>query len=252
MSEVIRPIPLQNKWEQIAAQLDARPASSIKPFLPQYDGSFACAVLAPRTTWSRATVVVFPYEHPRWQDEARAVLAFEARCWGRWCSLQEEIARRNRRDRNAPLPIPPVWWQSTPPISTAPFDVTIHIDDERSVRLPALIRPYIPYPSLAERSLPRGVEVQLTEELHAVARWTLGDASPAEYFAASSPPLTARQPPGWFSWWPLLVARFRRTSQNVFVWPSELKPQHLLSNGTHLVPTHWRVFHSKHSRLGHE
>jgi hypothetical protein len=247
-----KPIALsESNWSEIADALGIAGNNNlrIKPFEPPVsDGFFTAAVASVPSEWQRLVIVVFPYGDLAWQRLASTVLQFEARRWERWCMLQEHLM--TEADRACP----PMWWSRTAALQPFARNVSITLDDGRNAQIPALVRPYIPYPTLRDNPFPPARVAEGIGELRAISEWIIGEEDIGAFFQRRVSPNTPARPTRWWHrllWW-------RRRANGPFIMPRlEYSPSddiltadQLLSDGHQLIPTRWRVFHGKHSRFG--
>jgi hypothetical protein len=246
--------PLEFQWQTmqtIVRDIFRGESGAIpQPFAKQIsDGYFAAALLKWPEQWQRQVLILFPYDDESWRAEAEAVLAFEARCWDRWCALQEALAAAGNPA------CPPLWWNdSEQPTRTGDARIAV---DGRDVSVPYLLRPYVSFPSLRERPISSTVLGGLSERLRQDAEWIFGTGQLTEYLAIRN---AAEAAPSTGSRWTRLRSLFslRRTH---FRWvpppDQESEPddgiprlEHFLCDGSNLVPTRWRIFHNQYSGFG--
>jgi len=243
---------LEFQWQPIVRDIFGNSESGPipQPFAKQIsDGYFAAALLKWPEQWQRQVLILFPYDEESWRAAAAEVLAFEARCWNRWCALQEALAVAG-----SPA-CPPLWWNdSEPSARTGAARVAI---DGRDVSVPYLLRPYVSFPSLRERPVSGTVLNELSEQLRQDAEWVFGTGALAEYLPVRGVPEATR---ATGSRWARLRSLFtlRRTHFRWIPPPDhEIERQddisrldHFLCDGNILVPTRWRAFHRVYSGFG--
>lgn len=257
MSEQPRPVrpiePLELQWPVIIRDVcKANVPGETRPFKKDIsEGYFAAALLKWPEQWQRQVLILFPYGDEAWRLQAHAVLEFEARCWQRWAGLQEALAVAGESC------CAPLWWGNSERAATT-GETRVAADND--VRVPYLLRPYIPLPSLRERTLPPAGVDDLTEQLRRDAEWVIGTEPLEPYLRKRSPATPASPPPR--RWWSLTWlrsrlsrnrSRFRWTSPRNLITASPntaLGLQHFLSDGVLLVPTRWRPFHSQYAGFG--
>lgn len=169
-----------------------------------------------RVSWPRPhrdrVLYVFPYADPSWHKAVSAVFEFERRAWKAF------------------------WWWTTTlepgELQVLPF-VTLLEDAEQACQcldlkfcdgpaLPALLRPMIDWPP-----------IEHTLKSDEAKRWLDGS--------------------GWIGLRGLLQTVWKRAGEPESTLDLDqieiLKPWHLLSDGTHILPTQFRLFHSEHRKL---
>jgi hypothetical protein len=191
----------------VSAALDGREVRDVEPRLPPGAyGSLFHAYRAIMPPPHRATLVqVFPYLDGDWEPWVREVLTLEVLAWRAWWTW---VRAGLGRDPNGVFRIPPL--VEAP--AEAVREVSIHSGDHRYL---ALVRPYLEWPDLAKSGLP---DDRLTAPWQAL-RATI--AAVGEEVAHSTG--RAWQVPEQMQDLP----EFRRR---------------LLTDGRHLVVTHWRAF----------
>lgn len=247
----VQPIALsESNWSEIADALGiAGDDLQIKPFEPVSDGFFTAAIAAVPGEWQRLAIAVFPYEDVSWQRLASTVLEFEARSWERWRTLQERLTA------NSDGACAPMWWSREQSLRPAVRNVSITLDDGRTVQIPSLVRPYIPYPTLRDSPLAPARVTAAIGDLQRIAEWIVSEEEITAFLqrrASPSAPLRAAR-----RWWQRLLW-WRHGSPGPFVIPrladaaadDAMTADQLMTDGRQLIPTRWRAFHREHSHFG--
>lgn len=148
---------------------------------------------------------VFPFEDPDWGARIRAMLTFEEAAWRAWWTIVEHLEPESSGVRR----IPPLLGEPDERVRTLSLSI-------EGRELPALLRPRIEWPSLADHPLTARQETRLRTGESGF------DALLGAIWDFTSEP----------------------GSRMVLNRPlAEMDPWHLLSDGEHLVPTQWRLLH---------
>ena len=171
-----------------------------------------------RVSWPRPRrdriLYVFPYSDPGWEARIREVFDFERRAWVAFWRWTKKLDPGTAQV----LPFVPL----LDPPEDACTCLTLTLDGKT---FPALLRPMIDWPPLDH--LPKGVDASRLLES--------GD--------------------GWIGLATLLNAVWKGCDEppdTIELAPIDtLRAWNLLSDGTHVVPTQFRLFHSSYRKLSH-
>ena|GEM_PF-4187468 len=180
-------------------------------------------------------VYVFPFVQPDWLAAIDELFAFEARAWKAWWQWSTHAAQDLVATRNAPLTVHPI-----PPLVQNPDQVirpfTLELSD--GVKLKAFLRPMVEWPALDFQSLtPEQAKALFQGELgfRKVCGQVMGAANAAHAIRGNDGQLGGDT----FSF----DAEGFATLCN-----SGDAGRKLLSNGHHVVPTQWRLFHAEYHK----
>jgi hypothetical protein len=204
--------------------------ASIEPLTGDGGGFTIAFRISHPDVWQPLVFCYFPYIDTEWTTVAADIFRFEAACWLEWTQRMEtpaeadSIARSDtaavwaglERDRIAGVRGSLISFRTA----------TIEMPDGENATVPMLVRPYIPWATLRQISLDPARE--------RAARQRLKDVLAGNAAATLSLPELRAIPE--FIDHPSATAR--------------LSKEHLLSNGTHIVPTRWRSFHKDFWALG--
>ncbi|HEX6097789.1 MAG TPA: hypothetical protein VF432_15795 [Thermoanaerobaculia bacterium] len=109
--------------------------------------------------WQQVAVVVFPYAHDAWSRLLFERFRIEGDRWRRWCSAHDAS-----RSATGSAGIAPLWSG----LDTLTDSAGTHFMGEHSIAgLPALVRPYLPWPTLEERPMAADARASVLKTLGA-------------------------------------------------------------------------------------
>ena len=177
--------------------------------------------------FSELIVYVFPFDDAAWRDTLiPQLILFESTMWALWLRWIADPSQVEEDDLKV-IPIAPLGLTADTTAELA-ASLRFSVKDAGPAPLPAYFRPMLPWPNLDERELEP-------------SRWRrLLDALVGEFLAAAweaNPACHGTAPDAAAA----TDALARRRSQDTW-----------LSDGFHLVPTHWRSFHPQYKQLALE